>query len=189
MSPPAGPPPAAPVEAHDPDRRAFFRLFGRQAVQTVAQVAGMASAVSQMPANALTGLVDLTSTPVSTPRPPLPASRPATTPGVDAPYRSPYRVTEDAIHLLDQRRLPDAADEQLCRRASDVAFYIRVGAARGGPLVAQLAAYGLALSAHDVRERPADVRRLELRRVGRALRPRAPGRGCPMGGRSGAGSG
>lgn len=155
-----------PAETHDPERRAFFRLFGRQAVQTVAQVAGMASAVSQMPANALTGLVELASPQQAAP---LPASRPAPTPTADAPFRSPYRVTADAIHLLDQRKLPDVAEEQLCRRASDVAFYLRVGAARGGPLMAQLAAYGIAFSARDMRERPAESRRAELRRVGKAL--------------------
>lgn len=132
----------------------------------MAQVAGMASAVSQMPVNALTGLAELAS-----PQPParLPPSRPVSTATADAPYRSPYRVTEDAIHLLDQRKLPDAAEEQLCRRGSDVAFYLRVGAARGGPLMAQLAAYGLAFSAHDMRDRPPEARRAELRRVGRAL--------------------
>ncbi len=157
---------AAPVQTHDPERRAFFRVFGRQAAQTVAQVAGVASAVSQMPVNALTGLVELTS-----PQPvkPLPPSRPAVAPATDAPYRSPYRVSDDAIHLLDQRKLPDAADEQLCRRGSDVAYYLRVGAARGGPLMAQLAAYGLAFSARDLRDRSPDARRAELRRVGRAL--------------------
>jgi methylthioribose-1-phosphate isomerase len=167
--PTEGTPPAhasdTPRPTHDPERRAFFRLFGRQAAQTVAQVAGVASAVSQMPVNALTGLVELTA-----PQPaPLPASRPAATPATDAPYRSPYRVTDDAIHLLDQRKLPDVADEQLCRRGSDVAYYFRVGAARGGPLMAQLASYGLAFSARDLRERSPDARRAELRRVGRAL--------------------
>ncbi|MFN8521210.1 MAG: hypothetical protein U0667_17915 [Chloroflexota bacterium] len=165
-------PSAGPADTHDPERRAFFRLFGRQAVQTVAQVAGMASAVSQMPTNALTGLVDL----ASPPRPaPLPTSRPAVTPAADAPYRSAYRVAGDAIHLLDQRKLPDASDEQVCRRGSDVAFYLRVGAARGGPLMAQLAAYGLALSALDVRDRPTESRRAELRRVGRTLAQARPG--------------
>lgn len=152
---------------HDPERRAFFRLFGRQAVQTVAQVAGMASAVSQMPVNALTGLAGLAAPPAA---PPLPASRPPTMPAaVDAPWRSPYRVTDDALHLLDQRRLPDAADEQLCRRGADVAFYLRVGAARGGPLMAQLAAYGIAFSAFEMRERSFEARRAELQRVGKAL--------------------
>jgi len=127
----------------------------------------MASAVSQMPVNALTGLAELAAPPVA---PPLPASRPpAVAAAADAPWRSPYRVTNDALHLLDQRRLPDAADEQLCRRGADVAFYLRVGAARGGPLMAQLAAYGIAFSAFEMRERPIEARRAELQRVGKAL--------------------
>ncbi len=144
-------------------------------MQTVAQVAGMASAVSQMPVNALTGLAELaapqpvTALPASRPVTALPASRPVTPPAVDAPWRSPYRVTDDAIHLLDQRRLPDAAHEQVCRRGADVAYYLRVGAARGGPLMAQLAAYGLALSAHEIRDRTTQSRGGEIRRVGRAL--------------------
>jgi methylthioribose-1-phosphate isomerase len=152
---------------HDPDRRAFFRLFGKQAIQTVTQVAGVASAVSQMPANAMAGLMDLGLG--TTPAQSLPPARPAPLPATDAAYRSPYRVTEDALYILDQRRLPDAAEEQLCRRGSDVAFYLRVGAARGGSLMAQLAAYGMALSAHEARERSPESRRAELRRVGRAL--------------------
>lgn len=128
----------------------------------------MASAVSQMPVNALTGLAEL-----ATPQPvaPLPPSRPRApvAPVADAPWRSPYRMADDAIQLLDQRKLPDAATELLCRRGSDVAFYLRVGAARGGPLMAQLAAYGLALSAFEMRGRPLEAGRAELGRVGRAL--------------------
>lgn len=127
----------------------------------------MASAVSQMPVNALTGLAELAAPPAA---PPLPAARqPAVTASQDAPWRSPYRVADDALHLLDQRRLPDAADEQLCRRAADVAFYLRVGAARGGPLMAQLAAYGIAFSAFEMRDRPLEARRAELQRVGKVL--------------------
>ena len=73
------------------------------------------------------------------------------------------------LYLLDQRGLPDRLDEQVCRRGSDVAFYLRVMAVRGGPLMGQLAAYGLALTAREFVARTWHARQAEWKRVCRAL--------------------
>jgi len=171
----------APRADHDTGRRQFFRLFGKQAIQTVTQVAGVASAVSQMPTNAAAGLMGLG---LGDPRQNAAnlgagsaAARPALflPPAASAPYRSPYRVEGDILYLVDQRRLPDALEEQTCRRGSDVAFYLRAGAARGGPLMAQLGAYGMAMTARESAERSAPQRASELRRVSRAIALARPG--------------
>ncbi len=151
-------------------------MFGKQAFETAAQVAGMASAVSQMPVNAAAGLVGMGLGPGDgSARGALPASRPAARAPSDAAYRSPYRLDGDVLQLLDQRRLPDEAVEQACRRASDVAFYVRTGAARGGPLIAQLAAYGIALTAREYHDRTVTQRAAEIQRVARALTLARPG--------------
>jgi len=164
----------APIPSdHDAGRRQFFRLFGKQAIQTVTQVAGVASAVAQMPTNAAAGLMGLG---LGDPRQNAAAmtagaaaTRPAAVVTTAAAYRSPYRFDGQVLYLVDQRRLPDTLEEQTCRRGSDVAFYIRAAAARGGPLLAQLAAYGLAMTARESAERSAPQRAAELRRVTRAI--------------------
>jgi methylthioribose-1-phosphate isomerase len=174
----AHPPPAKPAPAEAPTdllagRRQFFRLFGRQAIQTVTQVAGVASAVSQMPTNAAAGLMGLglgdprQNAASLTANPRTAAAAPAT--NQDAAYRSPYRIEGGVLHLLDQRRLPEQVEEQTCRRGSDVAFYLRVSAARGGPLMAQLGAYGVAMTARETAARPAGQRTSEQARVTRAI--------------------
>ena len=78
------------------------------------------------------------------------------------------RLEEDAVVLLDQRRLPDEEVELRCRSAGEVAEAIRTLAIRGAPAIGVAAAYGYALAAlrgedlgaaHDVlvRSRPTAV--------------------------------
>ena len=57
------------------------------------------------------------------------------------------RLEEDAVVLLDQRRLPDEEVELRCSSSSDVADAIRTLAVRGAPAIGIAAAYGLALAA------------------------------------------
>ena len=57
------------------------------------------------------------------------------------------RLEGDRVVLLDQRRLPDAEVELVCRSAADVARAIRVLAVRGAPAIGIAAAYGYALAA------------------------------------------
>jgi methylthioribose-1-phosphate isomerase len=57
------------------------------------------------------------------------------------------RLEDDAVVVLDQRRLPGEQSELRCRTAADVADAIRVLAVRGAPAIGIAAAYGLALAA------------------------------------------
>ncbi len=57
------------------------------------------------------------------------------------------RLEDDAVVLLDQRRLPEAEIELRCRSAAEVADAIRALAIRGAPAIGVAAAYGYALAA------------------------------------------
>ena len=57
------------------------------------------------------------------------------------------RLEDDAVVVLDQRRLPDEEVDLHCRTAADVAEAIRTLAIRGAPAIGVAAAYGLALAA------------------------------------------
>ena len=59
------------------------------------------------------------------------------------------RLEDDAVVVLDQRRLPDAEVELRCPTAVQVAEAIRVLAVRGAPAIGVAAAYGLALAAEQ----------------------------------------
>jgi methylthioribose-1-phosphate isomerase len=69
------------------------------------------------------------------------------------------RLEEDRVVLLDQRRLPDAEVELVCRSAAEVAEAIRTLAVRGAPAIGIAAAYGYALAAQsgDDLDQAADV--------------------------------
>jgi methylthioribose-1-phosphate isomerase len=62
------------------------------------------------------------------------------------PYRI-VRLEDDAVVVLDQRRLPGEEVELRCRSAAEVAEAIRTLAVRGAPAIGVAAAYGLALAA------------------------------------------
>jgi methylthioribose-1-phosphate isomerase len=57
------------------------------------------------------------------------------------------RLEDDAVVVLDQRRLPDKEVELRCESAAEVAGAIRTLAIRGAPAIGVAAAYGLALAA------------------------------------------
>ena len=57
------------------------------------------------------------------------------------------RLEEDAVVLLDQRRLPNEVVEVRCETAAAVADAIRTMVVRGAPAIGVAAAYGLALAA------------------------------------------
>ena len=67
-----------------------------------------------------------------------------------ATYLEPDRIVRlenDAVVLLDQRRLPEELVELRCRTAAEVARAIHTLAVRGAPAIGVAAAYGLALAA------------------------------------------
>jgi methylthioribose-1-phosphate isomerase len=57
------------------------------------------------------------------------------------------RFEDDAVVVLDQRRLPDEEVDLICRSAAEVAQAIRTLAVRGAPAIGIAAAYGYALAA------------------------------------------
>src|SRR6266511_3690618 len=57
------------------------------------------------------------------------------------------RLEDDAVVLLDQRRLPGEEVELRCGSAAEVAEAIRTLAVRGAPAIGIAAAYGYALAA------------------------------------------
>jgi methylthioribose-1-phosphate isomerase len=57
------------------------------------------------------------------------------------------RLEDDAVVLLDQRRLPEVEIEVRCRTAAEVADAIRAMVIRGAPAIGVAAGYGLALAA------------------------------------------
>jgi methylthioribose-1-phosphate isomerase len=59
------------------------------------------------------------------------------------------RLEDDAVVLLDQRRLPDEQVDLVCRSSADVAEAIRTLAVRGAPAIGIAAAYGYALAARN----------------------------------------
>src|SRR4051812_26118868 len=77
------------------------------------------------------------------------------------------RLEEDAVVLLDQRRLPNDVEEVRCRTAAEVADAIRAMVVRGAPAIGVAAAYGMALAASNKDDLG------EADRVLRASRPTA----------------
>jgi methylthioribose-1-phosphate isomerase len=204
---------------HDAARRAFFRQFGRQAVSTAGQVAGMATIVNRVTGNAVASLLGLAEPPAPPPtgvlRGPDPrpgvVSAPPSAPGVrtagagivgspagevaagepvagqpsagqpsagepaaEHRFHSPYRMAGRELVVLDQRSIPDSLAEMTARRGSDVAYYLRLGALRGGALLAQVAALGLAMTALERTAETPQALDVELRRTAQALRDARP---------------
>jgi methylthioribose-1-phosphate isomerase len=156
-------PPTGEPEA-DLDRRGFFRVFSRDAMHTAATVVGAASAVRRGTTAAASELLGLGISPTAT------AERLAGVMGMtDVGYRSPYRVGDGVVRLLDQRRLPVEAVDIECRTGGDIAAAMRNLAVRGGPLLGQLAAYGMSLAAERNVESKPFVRNATLRGTGNAL--------------------
>jgi methylthioribose-1-phosphate isomerase len=170
--------PRAQIAAGSVDRRSFFRVFSRQTISTVVQVAGMANAVSRGTTAALTTAAELG---LGSPRANAERLTSEAMTSLDEEtfasageegfggsqlrFRSPYRVAADTLYVLDQRLVPDRLEEISCRRGADVAFLMRTMAVTGGPLMAQVAAYGLALTALEVADRRWQERQAELRRA------------------------
>jgi methylthioribose-1-phosphate isomerase len=168
-------PVGGPTDEHDTERRAFFLQFGKQAITTVGQAAGMADIVGRTSSNVAAGLLGLGQERAAPAKPEFsrsgtsPVISPARSPAAEDSFRSAYRMSEAELTMLDQRGIPEALDEVAAKRGSDVAYYLRLGVCRGGPVMAQVAAYGLALTAAERAEHPGSAREVELRRTQRAM--------------------
>ncbi|MGZ6295891.1 MAG: hypothetical protein ACXWPV_02000 [Candidatus Limnocylindrales bacterium] len=167
-------------DAPDPSRRRFFRSFSHEAVHAAAQVVGTAGALQRGAAAAAQELLGLSGAPSSEAAagPALEApGRPSSAPELTAagtPFRSPYRLAADALFVLDQVQYPRAIVELRCAAVEDVVKLIRARRARGAPLLAQLAAYGIWLAAVQARDLAPDVRSEAISKAGQRLRLAAP---------------
>ena len=96
----------------------------------------------------------------------------AATPARLAPtgFRTAFRLGEDSLILVDQRRLPGELHEIECRTGADVAWAIREMVVRGAPAIGQSAAYGLSLTATRVADLKPYARAATIRAAGNALR-------------------
>lgn len=164
------------AEPVDLARRGFFRAFGREALQSAAGVAGAVEALRRGTAAATGELLGIGLGDPAASAARLEESQLAragalgAAPGeAAAGFRSPYRLEADAIVVLDQRRLPELV-ERRAANAPEVAQLFRERVVNGSLLLAQLAAYGLALSADRQRGTKPYARNALLRGAANALR-------------------
>ncbi len=159
---PPGPTPEPPASGvPDPSRRRFFRLLAADAIQTAAQVVGVATALQRSSAEAAAALLDDVSRDD--------AAAAVEAPSSDTGRRSPFRMESDRLVVLDQGRFPFEIVEIECTTGAEVARAIRELAVRGGPAIAQVAAYGLALTAGRARSAKPYVRLATIRGTANAL--------------------
>jgi methylthioribose-1-phosphate isomerase len=154
-------------------RRRFFRQFAGEVVQNAATVVGAAQALRDTSAQAAAAILDPASMAPSQAEygtSPAPEARPP------AGFRSPFRFGDrtDVLLVVDQRRLPDALVEFEVRSAVDAAAALRDRVVSGAPAVAQVAALGLALTAHRARAQRPHARRANVRGAANALRSARP---------------
>jgi methylthioribose-1-phosphate isomerase len=162
-------------EAVDPDevrrlaRRRFFRSLAADAMKTAATVAGAAGALRESSAGMASALLGTADAAVGqAPASDAPAGAAPTT------FRSAFRLDPEHVVLLDQRRLPDELTEVGCVSGADVAQAIRDSVVRGAPILGQVAACGLALTAARSRLASPFARRAILVGTANALRNAAP---------------
>ena len=164
---PSGPVDAAALSSAQVDRRRFFRQFAGEVVHSAATVVGMAGAFQRSSMEAATSILGGGGTDVlglgASPDVAGPAA------GAAAGFRTAFRWTDDAIFLVDQRRLPGELVEMRCETAGEVAWAIREMVVRGAPAMGQAAAVGLSLTAHKMVASTPFVRRAAIRGSGTAL--------------------
>jgi methylthioribose-1-phosphate isomerase len=158
--------PVAPAAAQV-DRRRFFRHFAGEVVHSAATVVGMAGALQRQSMEAATSILSTSGTDALglgiVPEVANPAA------GAAAGFRTAFRWSDDAIYLVDQRRLPTELVEMRCETAGEVAWAIREMVVRGAPAMGQAAAIGLSLTAAKMAGSTPFVRRAAIRGSGTAL--------------------
>ncbi len=135
--------------AQDPTRRQFFRTFGQQTVRNAGAVIGAATELRRAGGAAARELLDLggpVQTPATVERVPVDAVGPISAGQPETPFRSAYRLGDDTLLVLDQRDLPGRVTIVPCAEPTEIASAIRSRAVNGGPVLAEVAAYGLALT-------------------------------------------
>ena len=180
--PAAGPAPAPATEV-DLGRRHFFRQFAAEVIHSAATAAGAAGALQRAAADAAGVLLNPEAAlGLNQPEPavnPMVAATPAPVqvspaPGEARGFRTAFRMEDDRILFIDQRRLPGELLEYPCTDGGQVAIAIKEMVVRGAPALGQAAAYGLALTAEQSRSLPQAERRALLRGAATALRESRP---------------
>jgi methylthioribose-1-phosphate isomerase len=170
-TPPGGAtPPSSPDEALRLERRRFFRVLAGDAVRTAATLVGAAGALRDTTQEIADGVLAESGGPAA--RGASAAHGGSATPAapvIPTGFMSPFRLEEDRLVLVDQRRLPDELVEVVCESAGDVAQAIREMVVRGAPALGQVAAAGLALAAGRAKLAKPYARRAILRGSSNAL--------------------
>ncbi len=155
-------PDAPAADSIDLGRRRFFRRFAADVFQATATVVGAAGALQQTSIQAASAILDPDAA-FGTAATVLPG------PGGPTGFRTAFRMEDDRLILVDQRRLPSQLVEFECRTAADVAWSIREMVVRGAPAIGQAAAYGLAMTARRMAGTKPYARRATLRGGANAL--------------------
>ncbi len=170
---------APPPDEVDIGRRRFFRQLASDVFQATATVVGAANVLQQTSMQAASAILDPDAAFVGTTGTAgvieptgstgVPgggaAARPAPT-----GFRTAFRLGDESLILVDQRRLPGELHEIECRTGADVAWAIREMVVRGAPAIGQSAAYGLSLTATRVADLKPYARGATIRAAGNALR-------------------
>ena len=152
----------------DTSRRDFFRTFGRETVRQAGAVAGAAAELRRSSLAAARELFDPDAEATDQPADPIDMSQP------DATFRSAYRFTGTEIVALDALQLPGRVATVSIVQPSEVASAIRTGVINGGPVLAEVGAYAMALAAGAVVPRPDTGRVQQMRAAANTLRAAKP---------------
>ena len=163
-TPRGSPAPPDPDEALRLERRRFFRTLAGDAVRTAATLVGAAGALRETTQEMANSMLA-----EGGPSAAGSASAGSAAPVAPTGFRSPFRLEDDRLILIDQRRLPEELLEVVCESAGDVAQAIREMVVRGAPALGQVAAAGLALAAGRARLSKPYARRAILRGSSNAL--------------------
>ncbi len=161
-------PAAAPVDPVDIGRRRFFRQLASDVFQATATVVGAASAFQQTSIQAASAILDPDTAVAMLGAGGLLDDGSGSSPGARG-FRTAFRMDDDRLVLIDQRRLPGEIVEFECRTASEVAWAIREMVVRGAPAIGQAAAYGIAMTARRMADTRPFARRATIKGGANAL--------------------
>ncbi len=151
--------PATPADGADLGRRRFFRQFAGDLLHGAAGVVGAAQVLQRRSAEAAGAILD----------PDAAEAADGATASAPSGFRTPFREGPGVVHIVDQRRLPDALVEYDAHSAAEAAYAIREMIVRGAPAIGQVAAIGLALTGAKARTTRPYARRATLRGAANAL--------------------
>lgn len=160
--------------ARDPTRRQFFRTFGQQSVRNAGAVMGAAAELRRAGGVAARELFDSDGPAGTVPSAggPVPVETvgPIVAGEPETPFRSAYRLGDDTLLVLDQRDLPGRVTIVPWAEPTEIASAIRSRAVNGGPVLGEVAAYGLAITVARTADRAGQSRDQAFRAAANTLR-------------------